>query len=368
MHSCHPVLDTGAGINWVRPIVFPANWQSYAEKLERTPRIKDADNNRLIANYAIHLYIYVGCAKVFHRLFVAEHPSVPCILGTKFMDNHVEAIFTRLKKVVWRDHVVDVTRNLRRPPILASLLANKWERSWEDQPAKVRAFRQVRVKGRMEEWVMATCATPGLVTISSNIRLCRRKSVAVARGVSLVKPDEPFLVKVCNFGPDQSIVRKNSILGFAKPFQGPILAAITEEKATQDTPIGENTSSSDDPVEDVDLSEAPEHLHKQNREMLRTHSAMWDGTLGTIHATEHAIVTPADAVPIRAQPYRTGPFKRQIIADQINKMLKLKVIEHIHSAWESPVVIVPKRMVRPASVSITDDSTTSRKRMLIPFP
>ena len=89
---------------------------------------------------------------------------------------------------------------------------------------------------------MATCATPDLVTISPNIRLCRHKSVAVARGVALVKLDEPLLVKVCNVGPDQAIVRKNSILWFAEPFQGPMLAAITEEKATQDTPTGEDTS------------------------------------------------------------------------------------------------------------------------------
>ena len=190
---------------------------------------------------------------------------------------------------------------------------------------------------------MATCATPSLVTISPNIRLCRHKSVAVDRGVALVKPDDPCFVKVSNFGPDQAIVRTNSILGFAEAFQGPMLAAITDDKATQDTPTGDDTSSSDDPVEDVDLSEAPEHLHKQIRAILRTHSAMWDGTLGTIHATEHAMVTPANAVPIRAQQYRTGPFKRQIIADQINKMLKLKVIEPSHSAWASPVVIVLKK-------------------------
>jgi len=73
---------------------------------------------------------------------------------------------------------------------------------------------------------------------------------------------------------------------------------------------------------------------------------MWNGTLGTIHATENSIVTPADAVPIRAQPYRTGPFKRQIFADQINKLLNLKVIEPSHSAWASPVVIVPKKNVK----------------------
>jgi len=180
---------------------------------------------------------------------------VPCILGTEFMDNHIEAIFTRLKNFVWQNYVGDVTENLKRTPILATLLSNMWERSWEDQPAKVRACRQVRVKGRMEEWVMATCATPGLVTISPNIRLCRHKSVAVARGVALVKPDESFLVKVCKIGPDQALVRKNSILGFAEPFQGNMLAAITEEKATQDTQAGEDTSLSDDPVEDVDISE-----------------------------------------------------------------------------------------------------------------
>jgi len=167
--------------------------------------------------------------------------------------------------------------------------------------------------------------------------------VAVARGVALVKPDDTFLVKVCNFGQDQAIVLKISILGFAEPFEGPLFAAITEEKATEDTPTGEDTSLSDDPVEDVDLSEAPEHLHKQIQEMLRKHSAMWDGTLGTINATENYIVTPADAVPIRAQPYRTDPFKRQIIADKINKMLKRNVIESSHSAWASPVVMVPKK-------------------------
>jgi len=55
MHSCRPVLDTGACINFVRPNVLLANWQSCAETFERTPRIKDAKSNRLIANYAIHL-------------------------------------------------------------------------------------------------------------------------------------------------------------------------------------------------------------------------------------------------------------------------------------------------------------------------
>jgi len=81
--------------------------------------------------------------------------------------------------------------------------------------------------------------------------------------------------------------------------------------------------------------------------MLKTYSSMWNETLGVIRATQHAIVTPPDALPIWAQPYRPEPFKRQIIADQINKMLKLNVIAPSHSASASPVVIVPKKNGKP---------------------
>jgi len=167
--------------------------------------------------------------------------------------------------------------------------------------------------------------------------------MAVARGLAIAKPDEPFLVKLCNFGKDQVNVRKNSTLGFAEPYQGPMLSAVLDDNNPKD---GTDTSSNDasrDPLEYLDLSEAPKYLHKQIRYMLKTHSSMLDGTLGVIRATEPAIVAPPDALPIRAQPYRTGPFKRQIIADQINKMLKLNVISPSHSAWASPVVIVPKK-------------------------
>jgi len=109
---------------------------------------------------------------------------------------------------------------------------------------------------------MATCDTPGMVKITPNIRLCRHMSMAVARGFAIVKPDEPFLVKLCNFGKDQVIVRKNSTLEFAEPYQGPMLAAVLDDNHPKD---GTDTSSDDasrDPLEDIDLSEAPQYLHK----------------------------------------------------------------------------------------------------------
>jgi len=187
---------------------------------------------------------------------------------------------------------------------------------------------------------MATCDTPGMVTITPNARLCQHKSMAVARGLAIVKLDEPFLVKLCNFGKDQVIVRKKSTLGSAGPYQEPMLAAVLDDNNPKDGTDASSDDANHDPLEDLDLREAPEYLHKQIRDMLKTHSSMWDGTLGVICATQHAIVTPPDALPIRAQPYRTGQFKQQIIADQIIKMVKLNVIAPSHSAWASPVVIV----------------------------
>jgi len=137
---------------------------------------------------------------------------------------------------------------------------------------------------------MVLCDTPGMVTITPKARLCRHRSMAATGGLAIVKPDEPFVVKLCDFGKDQVLVRKNSNLKFVEPYEGPMLSTVLDDKSPKD---GVDTSSADtsrDPLEDLDLSKAPEDLHKQIRDMLKTHSSSWDGTLGVIRATQHASV------------------------------------------------------------------------------
>jgi len=119
MRSCRPVLDAGAGVNIVRTSVLPAKWMADAEELTTIPRIRDANNNRLATKYATHLYVDTGGVRLFERFLVSDNLSVPCILGTEFIEQNIEAILPRLRKIVWQEHV-RYTEELPRPtPILA---------------------------------------------------------------------------------------------------------------------------------------------------------------------------------------------------------------------------------------------------------
>jgi len=100
MRSCRPSLDTGAGVNIVRTSVLPANWMAYAEKLTTLPRIRDANNNRLVTKFAINLYVDTGGVRLFDRFLVSDNLTVPCILDTEFIEQNIEAILPRLRKIV----------------------------------------------------------------------------------------------------------------------------------------------------------------------------------------------------------------------------------------------------------------------------
>jgi len=211
---------------------------------------------------------------VFDRFLVSDNSSVPCILGTEFIEPDIAAILPRSRKIVWLEHV-RCTAELSRPtPILACLNDSAWDRHWRDKSARRRSCKQERVDGQKEEWIVSTCDTPGTVTITPNARLCRHKSMAVARGLAIVKFDEPFLVKLCRFRKDQVIVRKNATLGFAEPYQGPMLSAVLDNNNAKDETDTSSDDASGDPLEDLDFSKAPEYLHKQIRDMLKTHSSM----------------------------------------------------------------------------------------------
>ncbi|GBN11605.1 Retrovirus-related Pol polyprotein from transposon 412 [Araneus ventricosus] len=57
---------------------------------------------------------------------------------------------------------------------------------------------------------------------------------------------------------------------------------------------------------------------------------------------KHRINT-ADSQPVKQKPYRVSFEERRVIQEEVDKMLKLDIIEHSKSPWSSPVVLVKKK-------------------------
>jgi len=76
--------------------------------------------------------------------------------------------------------------------------------------------------------------------------------------------------------------------------------------------------------------------------LLEKHWALWSRHLGPIKTTEHRIELKPGSKSVRLSPYRMGSGTRELIKAQVDRMLKLEVIEPSQSEWASPVVLIPK--------------------------
>jgi len=138
-------------------------------------------------------------------------------------------------------------------------------------------------------------------------------------------------------------------LGTIEAYEGNITVATPEQWGKflhEDPPpvsVGKPkplTNRENDPP--IATANVPEHLRGRLKELIDRHHEVWDGSLGTIKATEHRMRLKPGAKPVRLQPYRMGPRTRQLVGEQVTKMLELDVIEPSTSEWASPVVLVPK--------------------------
>ncbi len=62
---------------------------------------------------------------------------------------------------------------------------------------------------------------------------------------------------------------------------------------------------------------------------------------GKTGVEQHKIIL-SDELPNKSRAYRVSPFKRMIIEDQVDQMLRDHIIEPSSFPWSSPVVLVPK--------------------------
>jgi hypothetical protein len=93
-----------------------------------------------------------------------------------------------------------------------------------------------------------------------------------------------------------------------------------------------------------------EHLNLEEKASIQNLCAKFsdvfhleDDEFTCTNATNHKISIKADQIPLHTKPYRLPYFHREEIKVQTEKMLQDGVIRPSHSAWNSPLLVVPKK-------------------------
>jgi hypothetical protein len=85
------IIDTGSGLNLVRPDAVPGSVNMYPV-LKGLPPVMSAKKTMMRFSNAVKIDVTVGDAKTYAWFLVCDNLPAPIILGTTWIDTHVETI------------------------------------------------------------------------------------------------------------------------------------------------------------------------------------------------------------------------------------------------------------------------------------
>ncbi|GFY26246.1 retrovirus-related Pol polyprotein from transposon 297 [Trichonephila clavipes] len=138
---------------------------------------------------------------------------------------------------------------------------------------------------------------------------------------------------------------ETSSLILTKVTQHLVDAPATEflEHQELEIPYLENNSLVYDFEDVIQASELNKHLHDKQmdrlRELLNKYSKCFSNNPGLTNLVEHEIQLVNDQ-PVRTKPYRMSHRQNEILKNEINRMLKLGIIEVGESDYMSPMILV----------------------------
>jgi len=96
-----PTLDTGAGPSIIRVDALPKGWEKRLHPRPHLPHIVDANKNPISARGMVTLRLRSGGFATDVDFVVVQRLAVPVLLGTSFINSHVEAVYPRRQRVRW---------------------------------------------------------------------------------------------------------------------------------------------------------------------------------------------------------------------------------------------------------------------------
>ena len=91
--------ETGADYKLIRLDPLPEDWQRFLFEDSKQPKLGDANGNLIHIEAVVHLSVRLGNAIYRVPFLVAEQLAVAALLGTSFMNRHVDHICCRSQEI-----------------------------------------------------------------------------------------------------------------------------------------------------------------------------------------------------------------------------------------------------------------------------
>jgi hypothetical protein len=129
-----------------------------------------------------------------------------------------------------------------------------------------------------------------------------------------------------------------------------------EEKGKTDKLLNKNVYDSNHELHDdyeaklntrMDISNIPSEVRTEFLDLIMRYDHLFDWNndkIGNIDVMEHSIQLKPDAKPKRVRPYRLSPLETENLKEELDKLLKLGIIEKGgYSNWSSPIIMLKKK-------------------------
>ena len=213
------VLDTGAGPNLIREGCCSRDALESLDDSREIVNLSSATNHRLDVLGITTLTVTLGDYTARVPFVVVRNLGADILLGCTFIDRHVEGIFpTKRNARLANGCVIPIIRRRALEPVVEQLPEKKilGKRSLSGFNA-IRLTEPITIPPHAQTYARVTCNHQGLRLVEMRQELWDKKRVAVASGVSKVKPNVPFLVQIANFSNKAVRLFANERVGISHP-------------------------------------------------------------------------------------------------------------------------------------------------------
>jgi hypothetical protein len=242
MKTVDAAFDTCASAYIIRRDTLPAGIEIHP--CDKMPNLVDANGDHLKFEGVATVTIGIGALNISADFLVSHTLSVPLILGTAFIDEHVSAIFPDQRRIVLKD--------LSEVAILHSSV----------ETSSVKLDCDYLVPSFSEFVVCVTTKRSGLAEIRP--ASMRSRKIHAANGILEIPSSGPFSIKIANFSEDAIFLRAGTVVAYATELQA--VAIINQE----------GKDGKDAWIEEVDLDiDLPKDIRESAMKVLESHKSLW---------------------------------------------------------------------------------------------